>query len=225
MKSEPKDVAVAANPRRSALKALGAAALSGPAMSGLTHAQAPVELSFYYPVAVGGSVTKTIDQLAADFEQRASGHQGEAGIRGHLPGEHRQSDDRGQERPAAAYRRPALHGHVFADRRGRHRSSRFPCRQRRGQEMAGRLLQGVHDEQHHGRQDLGRAVPAVDHRPVLEQEPVQGGRPRSGQGAAELGRDGLVRQEADQNRCQRQYHAVGCRDSHPAVFPTGCSRA
>ena len=30
-------------------------------------AQAPVELSFYYPVAVGGPVTKIIDGLAADF--------------------------------------------------------------------------------------------------------------------------------------------------------------
>lgn len=69
MKSEPKYVAVAANPRRSALKALGAAALSGPGMSGVARAQAPVELSFYYPVAVGGSVTRTIDQLAADFSK------------------------------------------------------------------------------------------------------------------------------------------------------------
>ena len=30
-------------------------------------AQAPVEISFYYPVAVGGPITKTIDGYAADF--------------------------------------------------------------------------------------------------------------------------------------------------------------
>ena len=32
-------------------------------------AQQPVELSFYYPVAVGGPVTKIIDGLAADFQK------------------------------------------------------------------------------------------------------------------------------------------------------------
>jgi sn-glycerol 3-phosphate transport system substrate-binding protein len=36
-------------------------------------AQAPVELSFYYPVAVGGPVTKIIDGLAADFEKENPG--------------------------------------------------------------------------------------------------------------------------------------------------------
>jgi len=36
-------------------------------------AQPPVELSFYYPVAVGGSVTKIIDNLAADFQKENPG--------------------------------------------------------------------------------------------------------------------------------------------------------
>ena len=54
--------------RRTALKVLGGAALASPAISRL-QAQAPVELTFFYPVAVGGSVTKTIDQLASDFEK------------------------------------------------------------------------------------------------------------------------------------------------------------
>jgi ABC-type glycerol-3-phosphate transport system substrate-binding protein len=34
-------------------------------------AQQPVEVSFYYPVAVGGPVTKIIDGLAADFQKEA----------------------------------------------------------------------------------------------------------------------------------------------------------
>src|SRR5712691_2404637 len=33
----------------------------------------PVELSFYYPVAVGGPVTKIVDGLAADFEKENPG--------------------------------------------------------------------------------------------------------------------------------------------------------
>src|SRR5690606_10916554 len=36
-------------------------------------AQKPVELDFYYPVAVGGPVTKIIDQMAADFEKENPG--------------------------------------------------------------------------------------------------------------------------------------------------------
>jgi sn-glycerol 3-phosphate transport system substrate-binding protein len=35
----------------------------------LALAQAPVEVSFYYPVAVGGPITKIIDGFAADFEK------------------------------------------------------------------------------------------------------------------------------------------------------------
>ncbi|HQR09862.1 MAG TPA: ABC transporter substrate-binding protein [Casimicrobiaceae bacterium] len=36
-------------------------------------AQAPTEVSFYYPVAVGGPITKIIDALAADFEKENPG--------------------------------------------------------------------------------------------------------------------------------------------------------
>jgi sn-glycerol 3-phosphate transport system substrate-binding protein len=36
-------------------------------------AQQPVDLSFYYPVAVGGPVTKIIDGLAADFQKENPG--------------------------------------------------------------------------------------------------------------------------------------------------------
>jgi len=38
-----------------------------------TLAQAPVEVSFYYPVAVGGPITKIIDGYAADFEKENPG--------------------------------------------------------------------------------------------------------------------------------------------------------
>ncbi|MGE5169818.1 MAG: ABC transporter substrate-binding protein [Rudaea sp.] len=37
------------------------------------HAQAPVEVPFFYPVAVGGPITKIIDGLAADFEKENPG--------------------------------------------------------------------------------------------------------------------------------------------------------
>ena len=45
-----------------------ALALAGPAL-----AQAPVEVPFFYPVAVGGPITKIVDALAADFEKENPG--------------------------------------------------------------------------------------------------------------------------------------------------------
>ena len=43
------------------------------AMSAIAFAQAPVEISFYYPIAVGGPITKFVDGLAADFEKENPG--------------------------------------------------------------------------------------------------------------------------------------------------------
>ena len=48
-------------------------AIAAAALSSATLAQAPVEISFYYPVAVGGPITKLIDNFAADFEKENPG--------------------------------------------------------------------------------------------------------------------------------------------------------
>ena len=51
-------------------------ALAGTAVAlvaAIAAAQAPVEVPFYYPVAVGGPITKIIDGLAADFEKENPG--------------------------------------------------------------------------------------------------------------------------------------------------------
>ena len=50
-----------------------AAALAAALFAGLALAQAPVEVPFYYPVAVGGPITKIIDGYAADFEKENPG--------------------------------------------------------------------------------------------------------------------------------------------------------
>ena len=49
------------------------AGLVAAALSALAVAQAPVEISFYYPVAVGGPITKIVDGLVADFEKENPG--------------------------------------------------------------------------------------------------------------------------------------------------------
>src|SRR5436853_303657 len=36
-------------------------------VAGVVSAQAPVEISFYYPIAVGGPITKIVDGYAAEF--------------------------------------------------------------------------------------------------------------------------------------------------------------
>jgi sn-glycerol 3-phosphate transport system substrate-binding protein len=48
-------------------------ALAAAALSSLAVAQAPVDISFYYPVAVGGPITKIIDKFAVDFERENPG--------------------------------------------------------------------------------------------------------------------------------------------------------
>jgi len=50
-----------------------AAGLAAALFAGLALAQAPVEVPFYYPVAVGGPITKIIDGYAADFEKENPG--------------------------------------------------------------------------------------------------------------------------------------------------------
>src|SRR5271167_1155336 len=42
-------------------------------LSAIGIAQTPVEISFYYPVAVGGPITKIVDGLAVDFEKENPG--------------------------------------------------------------------------------------------------------------------------------------------------------
>ena len=48
-------------------------AIAAALVASLAFAQAPVEVSFFYPVAVGGPITKIIDSYAADFEKENPG--------------------------------------------------------------------------------------------------------------------------------------------------------
>jgi sn-glycerol 3-phosphate transport system substrate-binding protein len=56
---------------RSMLRAFAGAVLA--LVAGAAMAQAPVEVPFFYPVAVGGPITKIIDASAADFEKENPG--------------------------------------------------------------------------------------------------------------------------------------------------------
>ncbi|MBM3598590.1 MAG: ABC transporter substrate-binding protein [Alphaproteobacteria bacterium] len=56
-----------------ATAALAAALSTGLGGVAIAPAAAQTEVSFYYPIAVGGPVTKIIDQMAADFEKENPG--------------------------------------------------------------------------------------------------------------------------------------------------------
>lgn len=59
--------------RRTVLKNL-AAVIAGALLSLPVHAQdKPVEVEFYYPVAVGGPITRIIDNMVADFQKENAG--------------------------------------------------------------------------------------------------------------------------------------------------------
>ena len=101
--------------------ALAAAAL---ALSLPAAAQKVTEVNFYYPVAVGGPVTKTIDQMAADFGKENP----DIKVNPIYSGTYQESIVKAltaeQERQAAAARGAAVDRHVLADRRGRDRADR-----------------------------------------------------------------------------------------------------
>ena len=79
--------------------------------------------------------------------------------------------------------------------------SRWPQYRRPG--LARQLLSGVPEERPDRRPHLGRAVPAFDHRAVLEQGRVPRGRPRSRPAAGHLAGTRRVRRETDATQWQR----------------------
>ncbi len=192
-------------------------------VSALAFAQAPVEVSFYYPVAVGGPITKIIDGYAAEFEKENPGIK----LRPIYSGSYQESIAKALTAVKAGDPPvtvdPAVHRHVHADRRGRDR----PVRRRHEAGRSGvaqELLSRLHGEQPDRRQDLGHSVPALDDRAVLEQGDVQGRGARSEPAAANLGRTARLRAEAHQARCVGQRHASGASRFRRPAFRTGCSR-
>src|SRR5437867_4216337 len=79
--------------------------------------------------------------------------------------------------------------------------------------MAGELLSGLHAKQPDRRQDLGRALPAVDCGALLEQGALQRGGARPRQTADELGRANSLRAEAYENGRFWRRNAMG----HPGA--------
>ena len=141
--------------------------------------QAPVEVPFFYPVAVGGPITKIIDRYAADFEKENPGIK----LKPIYSGSYQESIAKALT--AVKSGEPPVTSILLS-------TDMFTLidedaivpfddliKTRRRQGVAEELLPGVHGEQPDRRQDVGHSVPALDDRAVLQQGAVQGSRPRS----------------------------------------------
>ena len=151
-------------------------------------------------------------RLCGRLPARESVDQGDADLCRHLPGHADQGADGAEGERRAAAGGAAVDRCVLADRRRSDRAVRYGGEQRRGSCLAAQLLSGVPEERRDRRAHLGRSVPALDHRAVLEQGGVPGGRAQSGSAAGHLGRACRVRGEADQAE-RRRGRAVGRADS------------
>ncbi len=98
--------------RRTLLAAAGAS-LAAPA---ILRAQGVVDIEFYFPVAVGGPITKIVDSYVTDFMQEHPGIRVHADLCRQLYRYPDQGGDGHQGRQGPAARRAAGGGRVLADR-------------------------------------------------------------------------------------------------------------
>ena len=134
------------------------------------RAQQAAEVSFYYPVAVGGPITKIIDGYAADFEKENPGIK----VKPIYAGTYQETIVKAltalKSGDAAGRLSVLLSTDMFTliDEDAIVPIDDF-VKTRRRQGLAQELLPGLHAEQPDRRQDLGHPVPALDHRALLEQ--------------------------------------------------------
>ena len=142
------------------------------------------------------------------------GHQGEARLRGHVPGIDREGAHRAQGRHAAHHGDPALHRHVHADRR-RRRSSPYNDLANTADDQA--WIKSFYPAFMANSQTGGKTwgIPFQRSTIVLywNKELFKEAGPRSEQGAGQLEGDAGVRAEAHEARCRGQHDAMGRADS------------
>ena len=150
-------------------------------------------MSFYYPVAVGGPITKIIDGFAADFEKENPGIK----LKPIYSGSYQESLTKaltavkGGDPPVTSI---LLSTDMFTlidedaivpfDELVKTADDRAWLEE---------LLSGVHGKQPDRRQDVGHSVPALDDRPLLQQGAVQGSGTRPEQAAGDLEGNDRVR--------------------------------
>ena len=187
-------------------------------------AQAQTEVSFYYPVAVGGPITKIIDGYAADFEKENPGIK----LKPIYSGSYQESITKALTAVKSG-EPPVMSILLSTDMYTLIDEDAIvpfdPLHQDGGRPgVAEVVLSGVHGEQPDRRQDLGHSVPALDHRAVLQQGDVQGGGARSQQAAGHVdARCASTRRSSPSATRRARSRSGACRFRRRASR-TGCSR-
>ena len=187
-------------------------------------AQAPVEVPFFYPVAVGGPITKIIDGYAADFEKENPGIK----LKPIYSGSYQDSITKALtavksgEPPVTSILLSTDMFTLIDEDAIVPFDDLIKTRRRPG--VAQELLPGVHGEQPDRRQDLGHSVPALDDRPLLQQGGVQGSGARSEPAAGDLEGDGASTRRSSPSATRRARSRNGACRFRRRASRTGCSR-
>jgi hypothetical protein len=191
-------------------------------LSAFALAQAPVEISFYYPVAVGGPITKIVDGLAADFERENPGIK----VKPIYSGSYQESITKAltavksNDAPTTSVLLSTdmytlIDEDAVVPFDGLIKTPEDQAWSRASTRRSWKTARPTARSQH--------SVPAFDDRALLEQGNVRR-RARSQQAARDLGRDDRVRAEAHHARRRARSPNGACRFRR-RDFRTGCFRA
>ena len=155
---------------------IGSTAAAASTIAAPAIVRAATEITFYYPVAVGGPITKTIDGYAADFEKENPG----ISVKPIYAGTYQETmvkaltAHKSGNPPTTCV---LLSTDMFSliDEEAIVPFDDFAQIGRR-KKLDQELLPGLHAKQPDRRKDLGHSVPAFHHRAVLEQGSLQGRR-------------------------------------------------
>ena len=185
---------------------------------------AQTEVSFYYPVAVGGPITKIIDGLAADFEKENPGIK----LKPIYSGSYQDSVTKALT--AVKSGEPPVTSILLS-------TDMYTLIDEDAIQPFDDLIKTPDDKawlksfypafmenSQTGGKTWGIPFPAVDDRPLLQQGNVQGSRPRPEPAAGDVEGDDRVRAEAHQARRIGEGHPMGRANPVVRVSRTGCSR-
>ena len=185
--------------------------------------RAATEISFYYPVAVGGPITKIIDGYAADFEKENPGIK----VKPIYAGTYQETIVKAltapQVRHAAGDLRSAVHRYVLAHRRGRDRAVRRLAKSDAEKSWIKSFFPAFMENSRTGGKTWGipfqrSTIVLYWNKEAFKEAGLDPEKPPA------IGPRDRIRAEAHQARRARATRRSGACRFRPPAFPTGCSR-
>jgi sn-glycerol 3-phosphate transport system substrate-binding protein len=167
---------------------------------GLTSTASAVELTMYYPVAVGGSLTKIVDGLVGDFMKENPDIKVNAIYAGNY------NDARIKALAALKSGKPAQTSVMFSIdmyeliEQGAIVAFDDVVKTADEKKMAEKLLSGVDGKRNNAGKNLGYTVSAFNYCDVLQQRCIPRRRPRPRSTTGNMGRNGIHWQKANQEK-------------------------